>query len=174
MSRPPRRSPAPSRLGAPESLQDLLLFRLWRITSRSSRVMNRICEREFGITRREWRVLAHLALGEGVLSSQLAERVELDRARTSRAVSNLSDKRLISRTPRPGNRREVILHLTDAGRQLYAALFPRAVQVNAELMASFTDAELAQLEPLLDRLHIQAMQMAARTPRVPANEPDEA
>jgi len=162
MSRPPRRSPAPSRLGAPESLQDLLLFRLWRITSRSSRVMNRICEREFGITRREWRVLAHLALGEGVLSSQLAERVELDRARTSRAISNLKDKRLVSRTPRPSDRREVVLHLTDAGRELYAALFPRAVQVNAELLTPFTAVEQAQLEQLLGRLHVQATRMAER------------
>ena len=146
----------------PKATDELFLYRLSRLRAAGGRRVIRLCEGEFGITRREWRVLAHLALGEGVLSSQLAERVELDRARTSRAISNLKDKRLVSRTPRPSDRREVVLHLTDAGRELYAALFPRAVQVNAELLTPFTAVEQAQLEQLLGRLHVQATRMAER------------
>ena len=147
-------------LRVPQTLEELLLYRLSMVTTAAGRVMARICERDFSITRREWRVLAHLAVAEGVLSSHLAERVGLDRARTSRVVSSLTDKRLIARTPRPGDRREIVLHLTETGRALYAALFPRALEINDELLASFSDAEVEQLENLLGRLLAEATRMA--------------
>ncbi len=148
------------RLRRPQAMQDLLLFQMWMVSAHTGRVIARLCERDFGITRREWRVLAHLAVSEGVLSSELAERVGLDRARTSRAVSSLSDKHLVARTPRPGDRREIVLHLTDAGRDLYAALFPRAADINIALMQGLSDAQIEQLGQLLAHLGNQARNMA--------------
>lgn len=149
------------RLRCPQAMPELLLFKMWTVNAGAGRMINRMCEREFGVTRREWRVLAHLAVGEGVLSSELAERVGLDRARTSRAVSSLSDKRLIARTPRPGDRREIVLNLTADGRTLYAALFPRVVEINRGLLAGFSDDEVVQLSRLLDRLQVRAADMAS-------------
>lgn len=154
----------PSRLSHPASLDDMLLYRLWRLNARAGSVVMRMCEREFGITRREWRLLAVLAGQEGMQSSQLAERAGLDRARTSRALSQLVDKHLVARQPRAGNRREVVLHLTDAGRALHEQLMPRVAAINQSLLSALSAGEVSTLEGLLPRLQERAETMALADP----------
>ena len=93
---------ATNRLTEPKTLDDMLLYVLWQLKAAARGPVVRVCEAEFGITRREWRMLAQLGQGEGLASSALAERAGLDRAQTSRAVGGLVGKRLLARTPRPG------------------------------------------------------------------------
>nr|MBA2673675.1 MarR family transcriptional regulator [Ramlibacter sp.] len=66
------------RLAEPAALDDLLLYRISRLRAVAGGMVVRLCEGRFGITWREWRVLALLAQEEGLLSSQLAERAQLD------------------------------------------------------------------------------------------------
>ena len=148
-----------NRLTQPKSLDDMLLYVLWQLQAAARRPVVRLCEAEFGITRREWRMLAKLADSEGMPSSALAERAALDRAQTSRAVSALVQKGLVARTPRPGNRREVLLHLTERGRALYAALLPRVAAINQELLSVLSETEVATLDALVQRLRAQAERM---------------
>ena len=148
-----------NRLTQLKSLDDMLLYVLWQLQAAARRPVVRLCEAEFGITRREWRMLAQLADSEGMPSSALAERAALDRAQTSRAVSALVQKGLVVRTPRPGNRREVLLHLTERGRALYAALLPRVAAINQELLSVLSDTEVATLDALVQRLRAQAERM---------------
>ena len=148
-----------NRLTQPKSLDDMLLYVLWQLQAAARRPVVRLCEAQFGITRREWRMLAQLADSEGMPSSALAERAALDRAQTSRAVSALVQKGLVVRTPRPGNRREVLLHLTERGRALYAALLPRVAAINQELLSVLSETEVATLELLVQRLRVQAERM---------------
>lgn len=144
----------------PKATDELFLYRLSRLRSAASRRVIRICEGEFGITRREWGILGLLAKDDGILSSQLAERAQLDRARTSRAVSGLVAKGLLLREARPGDRREVVLRLTEAGRAVNAAMFPRVAQINRELLSVLGEGELAALDVALMRLQAQADAMA--------------
>ena len=148
-----------NRLTQPKSLDDMLLYVLWQLQAAARRPVVRLCEAQFGITRREWRMLAQLADSEGMPSSALAERAALDRAQTSRAVSALVQKGLVVRTPRPGNRREVLLHLTERGRALYAALLPRVAAINQELLSVLSETEVATLDALVQRLRAQADRM---------------
>ena len=148
-----------NRLTQPKSLDDMLLYVLWQLQAAARRPVVRLCEAEFGITRREWRMLAQLADSESMPSSALAERAALDRAQTSRAVSALVQKGLVARTPRPGNRREVLLHLTERGRALYAALLPRVAAINQELLSVLSETEVATLDALVQRLRAQAERM---------------
>ncbi len=148
-------------LKQPRSLDDLVLFRMWQIGVLAGRRVIRMCDSEFGVTRREWRVMTYLALNAGVLPSRLAEDAGLDRARTSRAISSLVDKHLVHRQPRPGNRREVLLTLTEAGKDLHDRLLPRVAAINADLMAPLTEDEAQLLADLLQRLQHQAEQMGA-------------
>ena len=150
---------ATNRLTEPKTLDDMLLYVLWQLQAAARRPVVRLCEAEFGITRREWRMLAQLADSEGMPSSALAERAALDRAQTSRAVSALVQKGLVVRTPRPGNRREVLLHLTERGRALYAALLPRVAAINQELLSVLSETEVATLDALVQRLRAQAERM---------------
>ena len=151
----------PSRLSRPDTVDDMLLYRVWRLNARAGRIVMRMCEAEFGITRREWRLMAVLAVQEGMLSSQLAERAGLDRARTSRALGQLVDKHLVARQPRAGNRREVALRLTDAGRALHDRLMPRVAAINQSLLSVLSEGEVSVLEQLLQRLQARADAMAA-------------
>jgi DNA-binding MarR family transcriptional regulator len=151
----------------PESLDDVLLYRISRLLSTAGSIVIRLCEGGFGITRREWRLIALLAQEDGVLSSQLAERAQLDRARTSRAVTSLVDKKLIRRTPGPSDRREVRLALTDSGRALYEQLFPLVLDVNRELLGPLTAAQAKAIDRGLDELQQRADAMVREHAELP-------
>ncbi len=119
----------PASLGHPESLDDLLLYRISRLLAAAGAMVIRYCEGEFGITRRESRVLGLLVgrkEGGGPLGScDLALPADLDRPRTSKAVSALVRKKLVSRVPRPRDARHVSLAPTAEGEALYRPLVPR-------------------------------------------------
>ena len=153
--------PAP-RLTEAADLDDLLLYRLSRVLSVAGSMVIRLCEGRFGITRREWRVIALLARDDGLLSSQLAERAQLDRARTSRAVSSLVAKKLLRRQVGEGDRRQARLALTAAGRALYEQLFPLVQQINRELLSPLSARQLATLEAALGILQDKADGMVAQ------------
>jgi len=140
-------------------LDDLLLYRLSRLLSVAGSMVIRLCEGRFGITRREWRLLAVLASRGELSSSELAEHAQLDRARTSKAVGSLVAKQLVSRVVRPGDRRQVRLGLTESGQALYDELFPLVTQINAELLGALSDDDAVRLDESLRRLHARAERM---------------
>jgi len=134
--------PAPL-LTHPRTIDDLFLYRISRLLVTGGAQVIRLCEGTFGITRREWRILALLAQGDGLLSS-------------ARAVTALAAKQLVSRNPRPGDRRSVMLSLTPAGRALFDALFPQVAAINRSLLGALDDAELERLDTALGTLQARA------------------
>ncbi len=152
----PSPSPDVPRLAQPEILDDLLLYRLSRLHATAGSVVVRYCEGQFGITRREWRVLAVLAASGPLGSSALAAQAHLDRPRTSKAVTALAGKNLISRSSRAGAARQIELALTPAGVALHRELFPLVSRINREVLAALTPAETATLGEMLERLQQRA------------------
>jgi DNA-binding MarR family transcriptional regulator len=142
-----------------ETVNDLLLYRLGRLVSTGGSLVVRLCEGQFGITRREWRLLAQLALKPGLSPTELASLSSLDKARTSRAIGGLVDKGLLERRPLPQDRRQAELALTAAGQALYEQLMPEARRINRELLSVLGEAELAQLDGMLTRLQAHASQV---------------
>lgn len=155
------------RLADPRHQADLLLYRLYRIHVTAGRMVVHLCETDYGITRREWRILSFLAEREGALSSQLAEHAMLDRARTSRTLTSLAAKKLVSRQPRPSDRREVHVFLTEEGRRLYGEIYPRVAAINREIVSTLSAAERAVLDAAVDTLQAQASRMAAACKELP-------
>lgn len=158
------------RLSQPRRQNDLLLYRLYRIHATAGPLVVRLADRAFGLTRREWRVLSCLAEAEGLASSQLAGRAMLDRARTSRTLTRLVDKGLVRRVPKPSDRREVHLFLTDAGRAVHAAMFPQVAAVQAALLDGLDAAQRRQLDELLTRLQDRADQLRGSGPLLPVDD----
>ena len=148
------------RLMQPKAMDDLFLYRISRLLATAGAQVVRLCEGQFGITRREWRIVALLAQQQGILSSELALRAQLDRARTSRAVTALVAKNLLSRVTRAGDRRAATLALTQAGLALYTALFPRVVAINRELLSVLGEAEATTLDSALGLLQAHAEALA--------------
>lgn len=149
------------RLAEPSGLDDLLMYRLNRLLATAGSMVIRLCEGRFGITRREWRLLALLAQHPGLMSSQLAERAQLDRARTSRAVTSLVAKRLVTREPGPADRRQARLAPTAAGRRVHAELFPLVSQLNRELLGGLGPSQVESLDESLRVMQERAERMVA-------------
>ena len=53
----------------------------------------------------------------------------------------------------------MLLHLTERGRALYAALLPRVAAINQELLSVLSETEVATLDALVQRLRAQAERM---------------
>jgi len=140
---------------APQVLDDLLLYRLSRVMRATSCLVVRLLEGEYGITRREWALVAALSGCDALTSSALAERLQLDRVRTSRALQGLLAKALVRTERDARDGRKVWVSLTEAGQALYAQVFPRVAQINVELGAVLAPEELSVLWRSLDRLEAQ-------------------
>ena len=140
----------------PGQQAEFLLYRLYRIHITAGRQVVQLCESLHGLTRREWRVLSFLAENEGVLSSELAERAMLDRARTSRTLTLLAEKRLIERRPKPNDRREVQMYLSEAGHRVHDDLFPRIRAINQALVEGLSLQERHALDHMVGAIQAKA------------------
>lgn len=147
------------RLRQPQAIDDMLLFRLSRLLAVGGAAVVRLCEGRYGITRREWAVLSLLWEQQGQSPSELAERVQLDRARTSRALGQLLHKQLLRREPRPGDHRRALLWLTPAGEALVGELLPQVRALNTQLLQALSAAEVDALDQALSRLQQQALRL---------------
>ncbi len=136
-------------LRCPADLDELLNYRLLKLFAVSGAPVIRLLEGRYGIARREWRLLAQLAHGGPMSPSLLAERANLDRPRTSRAVGVLVAKRLVERRVQPGDARRAQVALTDEGRRLYDEIFPQVAVINASIVAALDDAAVHALDAAL-------------------------
>jgi MarR family transcriptional regulator, lower aerobic nicotinate degradation pathway regulator len=78
--------------------------------------------RPHGLGGTQWWVLSQLATGDAVRQRDLAGALNVERATASELVLTLVRKGLVEQTPDPGDLRQKLLHLTDAGEQLWASL----------------------------------------------------
>jgi DNA-binding MarR family transcriptional regulator len=106
-------------------------------------------------------MLALLAEGAAMHPSTLAMQAQLDRARTSRALSALVAKGWVRRTVQASDQRYAHVELTDSGRRLHAQLFPEIAALNRELLSVLSPEAVNALQAMLDRLQIQADHLAA-------------
>lgn len=143
------------------SINDLLLYRLGRLSAIAGAMVVRLCEGGYGITRREWGVIGHLHEQGSLAPSGLAERFQIDPARASRMVTSLVEKGLISRQEQPGNRRQATLEITEKGRALYAELMPQVQDINRRVLQVLSTPEMAQLDDFISRLHRSAEEASA-------------
>lgn len=148
----------------PRTTGDLLNYRLSRLLASSGAMVVRLCEGRYGITRREWRLIALLAEHGAMSPSELAQRAHLERARVSRLIPELVAKKLLSRVAVPEDARRAVVTLTDAGRVLYGELLPQSVAFNREVLAVLTPAERDAFALALEKITEAAERIAATKP----------
>jgi DNA-binding MarR family transcriptional regulator len=155
------------RLSDPHGLADMLLYRINRLRAVGGGIVLRYCEGAFGVTRREWVLMALLESSGIVSSSELAAHARLDKSATSKAVNTLAKKGLISRTPRRGDRRYTEIALTTEGRDLYRAIVPIVAGINRQIMAPLSESEISLLDDMLDRMQRSANELMDAGPDLP-------
>ncbi len=159
----------PSNLTNPQAIDDFLLFRLSRVLALGGGTIRRLCEGQLGITWREWRLIASLRPGVSMLSSELANHAQLDRARTSRSISTLIAKGLINRQIVPSDQRKATVTLTDKGRSMYESFFPVVADLNLRLMQGLGDDALQALDLALTHIQTEAEKLQNEAGQPKAN-----
>lgn len=144
----------PKALRDPQRIDEVLLFRLSKIVSLGGGFVTRLCEGRYGITRREWAVLAILGTQRRLQWAELGQRSELDDARLSRAVSSLASKGFATKAS--DSNRYVHVSLTETGLVLYAEIFPQTLEVNARLLDGLDDQSIEVLDHALRLIHDHA------------------
>ncbi len=114
----------------------------------------------FGLSIPEWRLVAVLAEKEGLTQQQVGLRTRMDKVTVSRATIGLVDRALVERRPHASDRRSQSLHLTGSGRDLYAQVAPKALELEQRIFAGFDPEELTAFSAMLER--IQAATLVAR------------
>lgn len=149
-------NPNSSSIREPSRLRDLLSFQLHHLHGVGGAPIIRLLEGQYGITRREWRLLAHLRQAGELSPSNLAFEVRLDRARTSRAITVLLTKGLIERIKMPNDTRRASVMLTAQGLSLVDEIFPKIADIHRHWVSVLSDQDLVQLERFLTLLTQQA------------------
>ena len=105
--------------------------------------------RTLGLTRAQWRVLAHLAPRQGINQSSLAEILEVENITLGRHIDRLEDTEWVVRRRDPGDRRAWRLFLTDKSRPVLDRMEVLAAETQEEAMADLSDGERDRLLKLL-------------------------
>ena len=113
----------------------------------------------FGLSVAEWRLVTVIAERRQATQAELAIATRMDKLMVSRAAIALVGRGLVERAGNPDDRRSNILTLSGRGRDLYAQVAPKALALEKQLLAGFSDAERGLLVAMLARLEEAAAQM---------------
>lgn len=131
-------------------LESFLPYRLNKAAEAASHAFQEVYRDRYGMTRTEWRVLAHLGQYGELTARDICERAALHKTKVSRAVFALEKRRWLARRADEKDRRVEHLALTDKGRELFRNLGQAARALDAEFRARLGDEAHARLLKLLD------------------------
>ncbi len=105
--------------------------------------------RALGLTRAQWRVMAHLAPRQGINQSSLAEILEVENITLGRHIDRLEHTDWVERRRDPDDRRAWRLFLTDKSRPVLDQMEVLAAETQEEAMAGLSAGERGRLLELL-------------------------
>jgi MarR family transcriptional regulator, transcriptional regulator for hemolysin len=97
-----------------------------------------------GLTRSQWWVLNHLYFSEGSTQSELADRLDIEKATLGRLLDRLEAKGWLERRGDPADRRAKRVFLTGTVQSLIRELRGVAAGVRADALEGLTEAERDQ------------------------------
>jgi DNA-binding MarR family transcriptional regulator len=136
----------------PLLLDDFIPFRLSFTSNLVSDTIARSYESLFGLSIPEWRLVAVIAETGGITQAEIGHRTRMDKVTVSRAAIALVERGLLERRANASDRRSHLLMLSDAGRTLYAAVAPKARDLEARIFAQFDPIEVAAFTAMLRRI----------------------
>jgi len=123
----------------------------WEI-GETSHALRRAFDRkaaEVGVTRAQWRVLAHLGRGPGQRQVELAERMDIEPITLCRMIDRLEESELVERQRDPADRRAWRLFLTSKAEPLVERLHALAADMANEAFAGLDQSTIDALRAAL-------------------------
>lgn len=105
-----------------------------------------------GINIARWRILAVLAMGEGITINEIADRAMLQQSALSRVLMTMEAEGLVERRPRRSDSRYVEVYLTEKGGALFRTLDPVVRRRQDRLLEGFSPEEVEAAFRLIRRL----------------------
>ncbi len=130
----------------------MLDYRLYLTYRDCGYITEQLLQKEFGVNRRRWRILASVNEQEGATLNRLAERAELDKVQASRTVGTMVREGYLKRLSNPGNARFASIVFTDKGRALHDAILVRYRAANIALVDALSADEARELDRLLAKI----------------------
>jgi DNA-binding MarR family transcriptional regulator len=108
--------------------------------------------RREGINVTRWRILAVLAMGDGITIIEIIDRAMMQQSALSRALMNMEKEGYVRRVPRRADARYVEVFLTDKGRTLFNTLNVVVRRRQTSLLKGFSPTERTAAFALMRRL----------------------
>jgi MarR family transcriptional regulator, organic hydroperoxide resistance regulator len=105
-----------------------------------------------GINLTRWRILAVLAMGDGITIIEIIDRAMMQQSALSRALMNMEKEGYVRRVPRREDARYVEVFLTDKGRALFESLNVVVRRRQTRLLDGFNATERKNAFEVLRRL----------------------
>ena len=142
-------------------LDDFIPYRLSFTSNLVSDSIAAAYQALFGISIPEWRVIALVAEKDaGITQQEICANSRMDKVTVSRAAITLVERKLLDRSPNPADKRSHLLVLSTEGRQLYAAIAPKALELEQRIFAAFDESEIAGFVSMLRRIDDVALRLA--------------
>ena len=109
-------------------------------------------DQQFGLTPVHWHVLGMLHRGIIETMGDVAAKLGVSKGAATQILDVLVAKQLVQRTPDQHDRRVVRLQLTAQSQQITDHFQQYMAETVADLFAVLSDAELAQLDQLIDKV----------------------
>jgi len=113
-------------------------------------LVEKLQREDINVTR--WRILAVLAMGDGITISEIIDRAMMQQSALSRVLMNMETEGYVRRVPRSDDARYVEVFLTDKGRALFNSLNVVVRRRQNRLLKGFSPQEVAAAFALIRRL----------------------
>jgi len=108
--------------------------------------------RQEGVPVEQWRILTILSSDKGLSMGELAEAVLLNHPTLTKMLDRMVSDALVYRAQDPGDRRKVLLYLSDRGKTLAKRIKPLAQSHEARIIQDYGDKSTNELKRLLGAL----------------------
>src|SRR5260221_13701553 len=156
MALPKKKTAAPIPKAAPKSADQSLFddFLPHLIARLAYQLNNDLVEklRHEGINVTRWRILAVLAMGDGITINEIIDRAMMQQSALSRALMNMEKEDYVRRVLRRDDARYVEVFLTDKGRTLFNSLNIVVRRRQQRLLKGISPQELTTAFAMIRRM----------------------
>lgn len=134
------------------SLADFFPFQTRVFYRHVSSAVSNIYETRYSMKPYEWRTLAILGPDNEFTALEIVAHSSMDKVSVSRAISGLHKRGWLIMRTNKNDARSRVLKLSRAGRDAYADLVPRMLEVERSLLSALTLEETRELQRLMKKI----------------------
>ncbi|PEU69345.1 transcriptional regulator [Priestia megaterium] len=126
-----------------------MLYQMYRVNN----AINTTFDSYISISQSRFEILALIYQETEISQGELQKKVTIDKAAVARHLKQLEDNKIVSRRKKSGDKRIILIQLTDYGRELIQSSQKEKEHFAKELLTDISDTELTILRQVLIQLN---------------------